>query len=79
MASSGVEVADEAVGGPGAGPMGGLSATVGSAGIALLTASYNKTCSELDMQKFRRNYLDLSSKAEQCFTSGWGNLKTDGG
>ena len=24
-------------------------------------------------------YLDLSSKAEQCFTSGWGNLLTDGG
>ena len=24
-------------------------------------------------------YLDLSSEQEQCFTSGWGNLKTDGG
>ena len=24
-------------------------------------------------------YLDLSSKKEQCFASGWGNVKTDGG
>ena len=48
MASSGVEVADEAVGGPGTGPMGGLSATTGSAGIALLTASCNRKRSELE-------------------------------